>query len=291
MTVQWWCSAQTAAWSWSWQPYPGVWLFVAALAAAYLWLRGRPAAGGGAEGGGRGTSGRLPLDGRGRWFLAGLALTWLALDWPVGPLGAGYLASVHMVQVLVLSLVVPALFLLAIPRSAWSRLSSRLEARPLLARIVAAVTHPLTGLLLFNAVVVGTHFPLVLDTLSRSQLGMMAMELAWMAGGTIFWWPVLALVPERPWFGRFFQMGYLFLNSIPATVPYGFLVFSEFPLYAVYELAPPFPGISTVQDQQVAGFVMKLGGGLILWTSITILFFRWYREEGDETVRSSPSPS
>jgi len=34
--MTWWCSAQGLLWIWEWRPYPGVWLLVAAVAAAYL---------------------------------------------------------------------------------------------------------------------------------------------------------------------------------------------------------------------------------------------------------------
>lgn len=264
--MQWWCSAQTAAWDWGWQAYPGVWLFVGLLAAGYVTLRRR------------GSPEPTGLRGRPAWAVAALLLLWAALDWPAGPLGASYLASVHMGQVLVLSLVVPALLLLGLPRSAFQPL----EERPVALRVIRTLTHPVAALLVYNGVVVGTHVPAVLDTLAATQPGMLAMDLAWLTAGLVFWWPVLAPLPERPWFGWFFKMGYLFLNTVPVTVPYSFLVFADFPLYATYELAPPIPGVDPLTDQQVAGLLMKFGGGLILWTSITVLFFRWYRLEGSE---------
>lgn len=278
--MQLWCSAQTAAWDWGWQAYPGVWLVVAALAAGYLFLRRR----GGSTGPrtSAGDDGAHRLRGHPAWWGLGLLLTWVALDWPVGPLGASYLASVHMAQVLTLSLLVPALLLLGVPPTAFEGV----EDRPFLGSLLRALTHPIAALLVYNGVVVGTHVPAVLDTLAASQLGMFAMDVAWLGAGLVFWWPVLAPVPRRPWFGWFLKMGYLFLNTVPVTVPYSFLVFADFPLYATYELAPPIPGVDSLADQQVAGLLMKIGGGLILWTAITLLFWRWYRVEGapDETV-------
>jgi hypothetical protein len=32
-------------------------------------------------------------------------------------------------------------------------------------------------------------------------------------------------------------------------------------------------------DQIVAGLIMKIGGGLIIWGFITWIFFSWYAEE------------
>ncbi|HSG47188.1 MAG TPA: hypothetical protein VLA43_05140, partial [Longimicrobiales bacterium] len=80
--MQWWCAAQGVPWTWRWQAYPGVWLFVLALAGGYRLLRGR-----------------FPETDRPRFraWMFGLGVTalWIALDWPVGALGAGYLASLH----------------------------------------------------------------------------------------------------------------------------------------------------------------------------------------------------
>lgn len=289
--MQWWCSAQTAAWSWEWTAYPGVWLFVGLLAAAYWRTARRRPAGAGVGGPVDGDGGellRVP-PGRAVAFATGLGLVWLSLDWPVGPLAASYLASVHMGQLLVLSLVAPALLLVGLPRDVLRAPFGRPGGGP----VLRAVTHPVSALVIYNGVVVGTHVPVVLDTLVATQPGMLAMDLAWLVAGAVFWWPVLAPEPEREWFNPFFQMGYLFLNTVPATVPYSFLVFADFPLYRTYELAPPVGGIATVQDQRIAGLLMKVGGGAILWTAITILFFRWYREEeaGPEIEPARPAGS
>ena len=53
-------------------------------------------------------------------------------------------------------------------------------------------------------------------------------------------------------------------------------------MYAIYELAPPVSGLSAREDQLVAGLLMKIGGAPILWTWVSILFFRWYRESEAE---------
>ncbi len=69
--MTWWCSAQGLPWTWTWTPYPGVWLMMLAIAAAYL----------------RGTAGVPPADRptarHKKFFFAGLLLLWIAADWPV----------------------------------------------------------------------------------------------------------------------------------------------------------------------------------------------------------------
>lgn len=263
--MQWWCSAQATAWDWSWQAYPGVWLFIGFLAGGYLLIE---------RSAGPKSASRL---GTRAWFGAGLVLLWIALDWPVGALGAGYLASVHMLQFLLISLLVPALMLLGIPAEAYRRLGQSRAIGPL-----RLVTHPLIALGVFGFVLFYTHIPAVVDGWMSSQTGSFGIDMMWLVAGLVFWWPVIAPVPERPRFPAPVKMGYVFLATVLNTMPYAFLTFGELPFYGIYELAPPVTGISTRQDQQIAGLLMKMGGGIILWTAITVLFFRWFQREGAE---------
>ena len=42
---------------------------------------------------------------------------------------------------------------------------------------------------------------------------------------------------------------------------------------------PHLFGLSTLEDQQLAGLIMKIGAGLLLWAIIAVVFFRWAAEE------------
>lgn len=260
--MQWWCNAQTIAWEWTWRPYVGVWILAAALVGGYVLLVRRTG----------GTSGP-----RATAFGVGTAALWAALDWPIGALAAGYLASFHMLQFLLVALVAPPLLLLGIPEEAWERLAGRTD----LLRALRGLTHPFVAFVGFNLVVYLTHWPPVVDGLMRSQLGSFAIDMAWLVGGLFFWWPVVAPVPERPGFSYPLRMAYLVAMTVTTTAPFLYLTFSDLPLYATYELAPPIEGITTRQDQQAAGVLMKLGGAVILWTALATLFWRWYRAEAD----------
>ncbi len=63
------------------------------------------------------------------------------------------------------------------------------------------------------------------------------------------------------------------------TVPASFLTFGASPLYKFYEHVPHLFGLSTLDDQQIAGLIMKIGAGLLLWMVIAVVFFRWAAEE------------
>lgn len=266
--MQWWCSAQGIPWTWTWRPYVGVWLLVLALAAGWVWLA-------------RGTPGARLRSARGASFAAGLACLWAGLDWPLGALAAGYLASAHMLQFLLVGAIAPPLLLLGVPPAAYHRLSTR----PAVLAAVHFLTHPLVAILIFNGVVAFTHWPRIVDGLMGSQAGSFAIDMLWFAAGLIFWWPVVCPVPARPGFGYPLKIGYLIVNTIASTAPFLYLTFTRLPVYATYELAPPIEWITKREDQQLAGILMKVGGGIVLWVAITILFFRWYHVE-----ESGPAP-
>ena len=54
------------------------------------------------------------------------------------------------------------------------------------------------------------------------------------------------------------------------------------PLYPIYATFPRIWGMDALTDQLIAGLVMKIVGGAILWVVIATIFFRWGREETTE---------
>ncbi len=268
--MQWWCAAQDTAWSWAWRAYPGVWLFVASLGLGLVALHRRFPE----------PDGELTPGLRRALAASGLALLWIALDWPVGALGSGYLASVHMVQFLLIAVAAPPLLLLGVPRDAWKRAVSR----PMVGGIARVVGYPIFSMAFFAVVMGFTHWPAVVDGLMSSQVGSLLLDLMWLGSGLIFWWPVAVALPERDWLREPFKMGYLVAATLVNTGVFAFLTFSDVPLYATFELAPPVGTLSTRDDQLVAGLLMKLGGAVILWTSITVLWFRWFNRSEREDV-------
>jgi putative membrane protein len=270
--VQWWCSAQGVAWDWSWRAYPGVWLFIASLGVALWYVHRRAEA--------RARPWRVSLLGQ------GLLALWIALDWPVGALGGGYLASMHMLQFMLIALVAPPLLLLGVHDEVWERIERRGAPRWL-----AAATAPLIGLISLNAVVVLTHLPALADPLMASQLGSFAIDMAWLVSGTLFWWPLIADSPARPRFSPPVRIGYLILGIMfsPVTIALAaVLVFNEHPLFGTFELAPRVNSLDSVADHQIAGLLMSVGGAVITVIGMTTIFFRWARES--EGVRGPDAP-
>jgi putative membrane protein len=273
--VTWWCAATDAPWSWAWRAYPGVWLVMALLAVGYvLWRRRALAAG----------SGEWPTRHL-AYFALGWLLVWAALDWPIGALGGGYLASMHTVQWLLLSQIAPPFLLLGVPVAGWPAD----PARGWGARL-CGLAGPLPGLLLFNSVLLVTHVPTLTDALMASQAGSFLIDAAWFISGLALWWPVVAPAP----YGRLSEparMGYLFAATILPTAPAAFLTFAEYPVYRLYELAPRVGEIAARSDQQMAGLLMKAIADPIMWLSMGILFFRWNARERAQDAAEMVAPS
>lgn len=282
--MRFWCSALQEPWTWAWRAYPGVWIASLALAVPYLAARRHirrsqalppePAA--------------VATQRRQLWlYLAGVVAFWVASDWPLGVLGAGYLASAHMLQFMLYTLVAAPLLVLGVPEAMARRILAKLR----LYRFMTRLTQPVFAGLAFNACLVATHSPWATDTLRSNQFGSFVMDVVWLVSGVVVWLPICSPLVEHRLRAYPGKMVYLFLalGVVPA-VPAGFLTFAGFPLYATYELAPRFYGLDAATDQQMAGLIMKLGGIPIVWGAIIAMMLRWADESRAETRGSRPSP-
>jgi putative membrane protein len=252
-----------------WSPHPDVWLVVGLLAAAYAIALARlgpvhaPAG--------------TPVVTRRQvtCFSLGLLATWIASDWPIHDVAEQMNYSVHMVQHLTISMVATPLLLLGMP--AW--LVRWAIHPPAVFRVVRVLTRFLPALLVYNAVLVFTHWPAVVDASLGSGLVHFGLHTVLFVSSLIVWMPVLSPLPELPRLAPIMQMLYLFTWSVVPTVPASFLTFGSSPLYPGYEGRPHLWGLSTLEDQQAAGLVMKIGAGLLLWGLIAVVFFRWAASE------------
>ena len=212
-------------------------------------------------------------------FAAGLGVMWLASDWPVHDVAEGYLYSAHMVQHLLLTLVVALLLLAGIP--AWMARNMLGRGRGL--RLVRSLSRPVFGLIQFNLVLVLSHWPVVVEATVRYHPLHFVAHAVLLASAVLMWMPVASPLREIRRVKPPAQMLYLFLQTIVPTVPASFLTFNDKPLYGIYAEMPRLWGISALTDQQSAGLIMKIAGGLFLWGVIAVIFFRWYEAEEGHT--------
>jgi putative membrane protein len=253
----------------TWQPHPEAWFLVVALVGGYLYAL--------AAWGPRLAPGRAPASRGQRWcFFAGVAVLWVGADWPIHHLAEDYLYSVHMLQHLLFQLVAAPLLILGSP--AW--LLRRLLRPRAVFQTWKLLTHPLIALLLVGGFTAVIHVPVVVNTSATNPWVHFALHVCLMGVALVMWWPVLSPLPELPHLSYLGRIAYLFGHSVLPTVPASFLTFAHTALYDAYGQAPRLLAwLDPVQDQQIAGLIMKVGGGFLLWGVIAVLFFRWASEE------------
>ena len=250
---------------WRYQPHAEVWIILLA-AIAMAWFAARIIAPKAAP------VGETPFSRYHKLaFVGAMVLLWAASDWPMHDISEEYLYSVHMVQHLLITLVVPPLLWAAVPE--WlARLA--LSGDGSVGAWVRRLARPVAAGLLFNFMVAVSHIPWVVNTSVESGALHYFVHLLLFATAMLMWMPVCGPIPElhmrEPG-----KMVYLFLMSVVPTVPGGFLTFAQGAVYSAYDHDVRLWGIGLQTDQQAAGLIMKVVGGMYLWTWIGVLFFRW----------------
>src|SRR5205085_4313763 len=130
-----------------------------------------------------------------------------------------------------------------------------------------------------NVVLVLTHWPVVVNnSLSNAPLHF-SLHAIRLLSSLIVWMPVISPMPELARLAPLPRCIYLFAWSVVPTIPASFLTFGAHPLYKVYDHLPKLWGATALEDQQIAGLIMKLGAGMLLWALIAVIFFRWAADE------------
>lgn len=219
-----------------------------------------------------------PVDWRRLWlFMTGMVVFWAASDWPLGPLGAGYLASAHMIQFLLYTLGAAPLILLGTPEWMARSGATRLKIYKPVTWLGRSL---ITSAIIYNTILLSTHAPGTVEALRQSQIGSFSMDVLWMIAGFILWLPVISPLPEGRARAPWAKMLYLFVaTSVVAVVPASYLTFTTNPIYGIYELAPRIGGITALEDQQFAGIIMKIATIPIIWSTIAVIWFRWANKE------------
>ena len=255
---------------WRWQPHPEVWVLVGGVTALAVYAlrvvgpkvvpKGQPVA----------TGQQLA------WLGLGIALLWLASDWPLHDIAEEYLFSAHMVQHMLLTYFVPPVLLLATPE--W--LARLVLGRGRAKRVFYFLARPVPAALIFNGFLLFTHAPGVVNLSVQNPVVHYLVHTGLVSSAFLLWMPVCGPLPELR-ISYPAQMLYLFVTSIIPTVPAGWLTFADGVVYSAYDVPARLWGISVTSDQQAAGAIMKLVGGSFLWVIITLRFFQWAAKFSD----------
>jgi putative membrane protein len=267
---------------WRFQLHFEVWILVAFLTGAYIYMvrvigpKAVPA--------GQPAVSRRNIG----CFVGAMAMLWVASDWPMHDISEEYLYSAHMLQHMMLTYFLPPLVLMATPE--W--LLRVLVGSGRFYRVVRWFSQPVVAAVLFNAIIIITHIPGVVAASVQSGPLHYTLHLAVVIFSLLMWMPVVGPFPEL----QMKPLGkcvYLFIQSLVPTIPAAWLTFAEGAVYKSYDQPVRVWGMSVVVDQQLAGAIMKSGGGIFLWFVIIYIFFKKFAsgfDYGNTYKRGRPMP-
>ena len=204
-------------------------------------------------------------------FLAGMLSLWIAIGSPLSAFDEASL-TVHMVQHILLMLVVPPLVLLGAPSlpllhglPQWfvrTTLGPVLRWRPV-RDLGTFLTHPIVCWILASVALVAWHVPPAFDLALRSDFWHEIEHACFLSTSILFWWPVVQPFPSEARWPRWSIPLYLFFGMLPGSGLGAFLAFCDRTLYAGYREGPSIFGITSLQDQIIAGALMWVLGVFI----------------------------
>jgi putative membrane protein len=263
---------QVLGW-WSWRP----WVLLGLTAASATYARGvaRVWANAGVGHGIR----RLSVAAYG----AGMASLIVALVSPLDPLAA-LLFSAHMSQHELLMLVAAPLIVMghpiiallwAVPTAVRDRLL-RASKQPTTHAVWRATTHPIVALIVHAVVLWAWHVPYLFEAAMRNEPLHAVQHLMFFGTAALFWWSLLA--------GRYGRAGYgvavlfVFATGLHTGLLGVLLTFARRLWYPIYDARARGIGTDPLSDQTLAGLIMWIPAGAILFVFGLGLLAAWVAE-------------
>jgi putative membrane protein len=226
----------------------------------------------------------LATRGQAACFGAGLGLIVLALVSPIGTYDQS-LFSLHMTEHLLLTVGAAPLLLLGKPLvpMLWGlpaqerRGAARfLRPRDPLFRLGSTLARPTLALTLFVTTFAVWHVPVLYDAAQGDTLVHYTEHVLFFVTALLFWWPVIHPGGGARTLGKIAAIAYVSIPMLEGTLIGALLTFAQRPFYATYLLAPRVSGLSPLEDQQLAGLIMWIPGGLVygvavLWLLAAVL--------------------
>lgn len=223
-------------------------------------------------------------------FAAGLATLALALATPLDFLADHVSLLAHMLQHLLLLLVAPVLFLAGAPEALLDECGS--IARATLPR---PLTHPIAILGLSLGIIWIWHAPALYEAALRAEPLHAGEHLCFLLAALLYWWPLLRPA-SCPWrLPDPLLIVYLFAAAVGGSMLAALITFSSDLLYPTYASPAAFAdvraslGFTPSVDQQLAGLLMWVGGGLWYFGAAIVVFARWFSEAAADDPIASPN--
>ena len=256
----------------SWTLAPAVLVSVALYAVVYAvrWRSVRRTHG--ARGAG---FGRLAL-----WF-AGLALVLAALVSPVDRISE-QLASVHMVQHLILADLVPIALILALTKVLLRPVTRAVHD---LERRAGFLAHPAMGVIAYVGVMWLWHVPALYEAALEHAAVHVLEHLSFAFAGALYWWHLISPIRSRLRLGGMAPVAYMASTKLLVGALGVLLAFAPELLYSTYAVDGERWGMTPLDDQQVAGLIMGLEQSLVMGIGLAYLFTRMLTESEAEDRR------
>ena len=215
-------------------------------------------------------------------YYGSLILFYLAVGSPFDQLGERFLFSAHMAQHVVLIYPCAILWLIGLPTWLIDAVADHNVIRP----IGRFFTHPVVAGIVYVMVQSLWHMPALYNLALQDRLIHVAEHVTFFASALLYWWPILTDSRHWPSVTYGSQMIYLFAVAVGLTPLFVAVTFSSNILYPTYEFAPRLiENFSPMDDQLLAGAIMKLSNVLVTFLAFVYVFMRWYRQ----SEASSPS--
>jgi putative membrane protein len=123
------------------------------------------------------------------------------------------------------------------------------------------------------------HIPALYDLALQDRFVHVMEHVTFFSCAILYWWPIVSVSKAWPPMRLAGQMVYLFAVAVGLTPLFAFVTFSPDVLYPTYEFAPRLiDGFTPMDDQLLAGAIMKLSNVLVTFLALTAVFIRWYRQ-------------
>ena len=153
-----------------------------------------------------------------------------------------------------------------------------------LANLWRSLTEPVTATIVQAVVLWAWHTPALFDRALNNDAWHAAQHLSFLAASLLFW--VAMLDPRRG--GYLLSAALLFLTSLVEGALGALMSLSQSPWYSAYAaMGVSGIGLDPTTDQQLAGLIMWIPGGVVHGAAALALLYRWLStSEGVDALRA-----
>ena len=215
-------------------------------------------------------------------WCCGVGALFVALISPVDRIGE-QLASVHMVQHLLIADIAAILLTLGLTRHILRPATRRVQR---IERAAGPFASPWFGVIAYVGVMWLWHVPALYDAALRHGGVHVLEHLSFAAAGLLYWWHLLSPIRSRMRLAGIGPILYMASTKILVGFLGVLLTFSSTVLFGFYETGGTRWGLSALDDQHVAGLTMALEQSLVMGVALAYLFFRMLAESEAEDQRA-----